>query len=192
MADSFVEQKAEWIFRKLADFEKAHENMPDDGFYDGKTAYILGHEYTLKFERGNRFEAFVENGNIVVLARYGDENLKPKYINWLSEAAKPVFENSLTRMLELAKEYNIERPEIYVRNMTSRWGSCNTDKHRIGLNVQMMKAEMRCIDHVVLHELIHFVYPDHSAKFYSVLDRLMPDWRERKNMLETKWQDGIR
>ena len=192
MADSFVEQKAEWIFRKLADFEKAHENMPDDGFYDGKTAYILGHEYTLKFERGNRFEAFVEDGNIVVLARYGDENLKPKYINWLSEAAKPVFENSLTRMLELAKEYNIERPEIYVRNMTSRWGSCNTDKHRIGLNVQMMKAEMRCIDHVVLHELIHFVYPDHSAKFYSVLDRLMPDWRERKKLLETKWKDGIR
>ena len=53
-------------------------------------------------------------------------------------------------------------------------------------------AEILCIDHVVLHELIHFVYPDHSAKFYSVLDRLMPDWRERKNMLETKWQDGIR
>ena len=78
MADSFVEQKAEWIFRKLADFEKAHENMPDDGFYDGKTAYILGHEYTLKFERGNRFEAFVEDGNIVVLARYGDENLKSR------------------------------------------------------------------------------------------------------------------
>lgn len=189
--DSFVEEKAEWIFRKMADFEKAKEAMPDNGFYEGKSAFILGNEYTLKFDRGKRFNVRIEESDIMVFSRYGDDNLKPKYIDWLSEIAKPVFEDSLSRMLIVAKEYNISRPEIYIRNMTSRWGSCNTVKHRIGLNVQLIKKDIKCIDQVVLHEVAHFVSPDHSSKFYGVLDKLMPDWKERKNDLETRWIDGI-
>lgn len=189
--DSFVEEKAEWIFRKMADFEKAKEVMPDDGIYEGKLVFILGNEYTLKLDRGKKFEVKIVGRDIVVFSRYGDDNIKPKYIDWLAEIAKPVFEDSLSRMLIVAKEYNIRRPDVYIRNMTSRWGSCNTGKHRIGLNVQLIKKDIRCIDQVVLHEVAHFVSPDHSSKFYEVLDKLMPDWKERKNDLETMWIDGI-
>lgn len=191
LVDDFVEKKAEWIFRKMADFEKARESMPDDGFYDGKSAFILGDEYTIKLERGKKFAVEINDRDIVVFSRYGDENIKSKYLDWLAGISKPVFDESLTRMLILAKDYKIERPEIYIRNMTSRWGSCNTVKYRIGLNVQLIKKDIKCIDQVVLHELAHFVSPDHSKGFYRVLDRLMPDWKERKNDLETKWIDGI-
>ncbi|MEA4972315.1 hypothetical protein SDC9_96764 [bioreactor metagenome] len=191
LVDNFVEEKAEWIFRKMADFEKAREAMPDDGFYEGKTVFILGKEYTLSFDRAKKFDVKIESGEIIILSRYGDDNLKPKYLDWLAGIAKPVFEDSLTRMLYLAKDYNIKRPEIYIRNMSSRWGSCNIGKHRIGLNVQLMKKDLKCIDQVVLHEVAHFVSPDHSERFYDVLDNLMPDWKDRKNELETKWVDGI-
>lgn len=191
LVDNFVEEKAEWIFRKMADFEKAREAMPDDGFYEGKTAFILGKEYTLSFDRAKKFDVKIESGEIIILSRYGDDNLKPKYLDWLAGIAKPVFEDSLTRMLFLAKDYNIKRPEIYIRNMSTRWGSCNIGKHRIGLNVQLMKKDIKCIDQVVLHEVAHFVSPDHSERFYDVLDKLMPDWKDRKNELETKWIDGI-
>lgn len=189
--DAFVEEKAEWIFRKMADFEKAREAMPDDGIYDGKSAFLLGEEYTIKLERGKRFAVEIHDGNLIVFSRYGDDHIKSKYLDWLAEFAEPIFEESLTQMLLLAKDYKIERPDLYIRNMTSRWGSCNTAKHRIGLNVQLAKKNMSCIDQVVLHEVAHFVAADHSEKFYGVLDQLMPDWKERKNDLETKWIDGI-
>lgn len=191
LVDDFVEEKAEWIFRKMADFEKAKEAMPDDSFYDGKTVFILGKEYTLMLDRAKKFYVEINGEDIIVFSRYGDDNLKPKYLDWLAEIAEPIFEDSLTRMLILAKEYSINRPEIYIRNMSSRWGSCNIGKHRIGLNVQLMKKDKKCIDQVVLHEVAHFVSPDHSEKFYEVLDKLMPDWKDRKNELETKWIDGI-
>ena len=190
--DAFVEKKAEWIFRKLADIEKKRESMPDDDMYDGKTLYFMGREYILRLVRGGKFESEIDGTEIIISSRENDKNLKPKYINWLIGQAKPVFEDSVTRMLELASEYKIDRPEIYIRNMKSRWGSCNNQKKRVGLNVQLIKADIKCVDQVVLHELAHFVSYDHSEKFYAVLDKLMPDWKERKEILETKYDDGIK
>ncbi|MFR3044212.1 MAG: M48 family metallopeptidase [Veillonella parvula] len=126
--DSFVESKAEWIFRKLAELEKRRENIPDGDMYDGKILYYLGNEYELRLESGGKFEVDITGDEIIVSSRENDDNIKPKYINWLINQAKPIFEDSLTRMLELAEEYNIDRPEIYIRNMKSRWGSCNNQK----------------------------------------------------------------
>lgn len=190
--DEYVESKAEWIFRKMGDVERRRESLPDDGFYDGKTIYYLGKEYILRLEKGRKFEVEMTDDEIIVYSREGDENLKPKYISWLMEKSQPIFDDSITRMMELLKEYNIEKPEFYVRNMKSRWGSCNNDKKRIGLNVQLMKADTGCIDKVVLHELIHFICFDHSKDFYDIMDKFMPDWRERKQRLETEYLDGIR
>ena len=54
-----------------------------------------------------------------------------------------------------------------------------------------MKADEGCIEQVILHELLHFVHPNHSPAFYALLTQLMPDWKERKQRLETKYKDGI-
>lgn len=190
--DSFVEEKAEWIFRKMADVEKRRENMPDSSLYDGKVLYFLGKEYTLSIISGKKFSVDMTENEIIISSRYGDENLKAKYIGWLSEKAEPIFKESLNDMMKLMADYNIEKPEIYIRNMKSRWGSCNNQKKRIGLNVQLIKADRRCIDQVVLHELIHFIHYDHGSKFYALLGELMPDWKERKEALEMLYNDGIR
>lgn len=191
--DEFVEKKAEWIFRKMADVEKRRELLLeiDDELYDGKVLYYLGKEYSAKLINGKKFEVERTEDEIIISSRQGDENLKSKYINWLIKEAKPVFNDSVDRMLKLMDNYNIAKPEIYIRNMKKRWGSCNMQKHKIGLNVQLMKANIKCIDKVVLHELVHFVHYDHSSNFYGLLDELMPDWRERKEELETNYFDGI-
>ncbi|GFI62168.1 hypothetical protein IMSAG049_01341 [Clostridiales bacterium] len=188
--DSFVEKKADWIFQKLSDMEKLRESMPDDKFYDGKTLFFLGKEYKVRLVKGDDFSVELAEREIII-AYSDEEKLKEKYLHWLEEQAKPVFEGSITRMLELASDYNIKRPEMYIRNMTSRWGSCNKRTGRIGINVQLIKADEDCIDQVVLHELVHFVAFDHSERFYNVLSELMPDWRDRKKRLETQYTDGI-
>jgi predicted metal-dependent hydrolase len=54
----------------------------------------------------------------------------------------------------------------------------------ITFNTELIKAPTHCIDYVVLHELCHLVYEGHSAKFYHLLDVLMPDWKKRKERLE--------
>ena len=55
----------------------------------------------------------------------------------------------------------------------------------------MIKARMPYIDYVVLHELVHFLYPNHSKHFYAFLSNHMPDWKERKFVLDQDVVHGL-
>jgi len=72
---------------------------------------------------------------------------------------------------------------IRIRDMKSRWGSCQTVTHMITLNLRLARVPMPCVEYVVAHEVCHLVHPDHSAAFYGELERMMPEWRERKKLL---------
>ena len=73
---------------------------------------------------------------------------------------------------------------VKIRQMKTRWGSCNPYKSYINLNIELIKKPKSCIEYVVFHELVHLLYPDHSKKFYDYLTLYMPDWQKRKEILE--------
>lgn len=79
--------------------------------------------------------------------------------------------------------YQVPRPELKVRYMTARWGSCQPRKHIITLNSQLIEKPRHCMEYVVLHEFTHFIHPNHSKDFYAVVESLMPDWKARKDSL---------
>lgn len=79
--------------------------------------------------------------------------------------------------------YSVPDPELKIRYMTARWGSCQPQKRIITLNSQLIEKPRRCIEYVVLHEFAHFIHPNHSREFYALVERLMPDWKERKREL---------
>lgn len=64
----------------------------------------------------------------------------------------------------------------------SRWGSCNTGTHTISLSLYLLLLPEWCIEHVVVHELAHLIVPSHSKRFYDVMDRHFPQWREAKKI----------
>ncbi len=74
-------------------------------------------------------------------------------------------------------------PQIAMRVLETRWGSCSSPG-RIALNLKLIQVPKVFIDYVVMHELCHLVEPNHSPAFYALLDRAMPDWRERKGRLD--------
>lgn len=80
--------------------------------------------------------------------------------------------------------YGVEYPKLKLRNMTSRWESCLPNKGIITLNKRLIKAPKNCIEYVAYHEFCHFVHPNHSKQFYSLLQVMLPDWRESKQLLE--------
>lgn len=89
--------------------------------------------------------------------------------------------------MELAKKfywnfrpYHIPLPEVRVRYMKSRWGSCYTTRNIIVLNTRLLYYPIEYAEFVVTHEFCHFIHPNHSKDFYDLMDEIMPDWRERK------------
>ncbi|MEG2396279.1 MAG: M48 family metallopeptidase, partial [Oscillospiraceae bacterium] len=81
--------------------------------------------------------------------------------------------------------YKIPNVIIKIRKMKSRWGSCQPKTGIVTLNSQLINAPIGCIEYVVLHELCHFVQPNHSKDFYSLVSAIMPDYKERKKLLNT-------
>ena len=100
-------------------------------------------------------------------------------------------------ILQKFKDFNAPRkelqplPKVQVRKMKTLLGSCSLNRDAITFNQYLIKAKPACIDYVVLHELVHFIYPNHSKQFYDFLSIYMPDWKERKKVLDQDVVHGL-
>lgn len=76
------------------------------------------------------------------------------------------------------------KPEIRVRWMKSRWGVCYPAKHRITLNQQLYEKPILAVEYVVLHEYMHFLFPNHQKEFHNAMKAAMPDYKMRSRLLK--------
>lgn len=88
-------------------------------------------------------------------------------------------------------KYGIEKPHTALRKMRTLWGSCSVKQETVTFNQYLIKAKPACVEYVVLHELVHFLYPNHSKQFYDFLSIQMPDWKERKKVLDLEVVHGL-
>lgn len=105
------------------------------------------------------------------------------------EACRALFARSFSAQLPLLAPYGVKMPQLRLRDMRTRWGSCAWKKGVVTLNTRLYYAPEECLDYVALHELCHFVHPDHSAGFHALMAALMPDYKQRKRRLES-WAGG--
>ena len=74
-------------------------------------------------------------------------------------------------------------PQVVLKTLKSMWGICRPAKKQITLNRRLAQQPAAAVEYVVLHEYLHFWYPDHGKAFHRALDRLMPDNRQRRALL---------
>lgn len=81
-------------------------------------------------------------------------------------------------------EEKIPKPNLKIRKMTSRWGVCNIKNHNVTLNYNLYKYDICCLDYVIVHELSHFIYPNHSKDFWNLVGKYYPKYKECRKMLK--------
>lgn len=189
--EEFVQSKALWIITHLAEVEKLRHSQPSGMLQDGKTVYYLGKPLILTLAQGSPQITRTETTLHMVTRQIQPQELRSEYLAWLRQEAETVFPKILEQVYPLVKTLSVPYPTIQIRNMRSIWGSCTVEGASIRLNLQLMKTAPECIEQVVLHELLHFCQPDHSKKFYRLMEERMPDWKARKERLETEFKDGI-
>lgn len=183
----FIKLKIAWIKKHKNFYESNLKPKESANFEEGEILYLLGKSYEINLYAGNV-------NSVILNGKYIEIQIKEKYINdinyirqyynkWLKEYALNVIENIVKEYQSKLKEYKIELPEIEIRKMKSRWGSCYFLKNKIVFSFNLIKTPISCIEYVVLHELSHFKYHDHSKNFYSFISMFMPDWKERRKML---------
>lgn len=187
--ESFVKKKSGWILKSTECFQKTQsENNHSKQYVNGETVRYLGKQYRLRVVQAETERVKYFQGFIYLFIKDKDHYAKKERLlnRWLREKAREIFTESLNRMHPRLGKYGIKKPNISIRIMKTRWGSCSSDKNKITLNSELIKAPRACIDYVILHELIHFKYRNHDKTFYNFLTALMPDWKERKKMLDSE------
>lgn len=77
----------------------------------------------------------------------------------------------------------VKAGQLAYRKMKSRWGSCQPSTGRICINTVLALYPPECLEYVVVHELCHLLVPGHGPEFYAIMDRVMPDWKQRRAKL---------
>lgn len=183
----YVRSKAFWILKNISYFgEVQSEYHAKREFVSGESYKYLGKQYRLKIMESEEEGVKYYRGYIHLFVKDKTNYArKANLLNrWFRERADTVFEESLAQVFRLVEKHGVIKPEIGIRTMKARWGSCVRDKGIILLNYELIKAPKYCIDYVVLHELIHFKERNHNEAFYNLIYALMPDWKKRKAILD--------
>lgn len=103
-------------------------------------------------------------------------------ITWLESFIHTTFYNHLKYWYDEFEE-DIPNPGLKIRKMKSRWGVCNTEKKVVTLNFELFRYDIECLDYVIIHELSHFLEPNHSKNFWKIVERYCPDYKEIRKKL---------
>ena len=185
--EAFIKDNADRILRTLDRYAQTYHAPRAKQYVDGETIRILGKNLPLRVVQGNCNE--VKCDDYSILLRVKDPNdfaLKEKTVaKWMHSYCREVIDLLCRRMYPMFRPYGIPFPEIRLRKMVSCWGNCRSKRNVLTFNTMLIKTPIPCIEYVIVHEFTHFLQPNHSARFYSQMAAFMPDWQQRKTLLDT-------
>jgi predicted metal-dependent hydrolase len=183
---SAVAERRAWIDRQRSYFRQYPPLPTPSRYRSGETCYHLGRQYRLRIiERmPSTMVGIVGEYLEVLLAGPASPAAAERAMKaWYRTEAKRVFEMALERAWKLAKKYGASAPMLRLREMPGRWGSCSAEG-TITLHPALVRVPIHCVRYVVMHEICHLLRHDHGLEFRRLLNRVCPDWRESKRVLE--------
>lgn len=190
--EGFIASKQDYILDVLARYEKIRNEAQEMSrqYENGEKFALLGRNLVLKVEESGE-ETVYTDGVYLFLHVKDKDNFRRKEIlvsRWFRQCQDEVFGELIEEKYAQLQKYGLPYPAWKVRNMKSRWGSCQPEKGVITLNSQLIAAPRSCIEYVVLHEFVHFLYPNHSRQFWDFVAGVMPDWKERRRELKDVYE----
>lgn len=103
---------------------------------------------------------------------------------WLEQYIHTTFYNHLMRWYDIFEE-SIPIPDLKIKKMKTRWGVCNTRNKLVTLNLELFRYDIECLDYVIIHELAHFLVPNHSKHFWKIVEKYCPNYKEIRKKLRS-------
>lgn len=188
---SVIEARSEWIKEQQQKLLQRQETTPRAQSYeDHEEIVVEGQSYCLKAVRKSAFPqlsavTLCRETKTLTLSMSDPSNLearKKQLDKWLRAQLKE-------RIAQLLEHWQpimgVAASDFGVRKMKTRWGSCNIRTHKIWLNFDLMSKAAESLEYVVVHELTHLYERYHNKRFYRLMDTYLPDWRERKQRLNS-------
>jgi predicted metal-dependent hydrolase len=172
IAFRFVREKKQWINKHLARMKELEAMQTK---FDENSSYSTRH-HKLHLRKAQRREISVRlsKGKINVvypnLIHPNSKVLQQEIRKGIERALRLEAKQYLPdKVNELAEKFGFKFNKLNIKNIKSRWGSCSR-KNNINLSIHLMRLPDHLIDYVILHELVHTVHHNHSARFWKMLN----------------------
>jgi predicted metal-dependent hydrolase len=174
-----------WIRRQCRAFQEQDRQSCRE-MVSGETHYLAGRRYRLKVrEHDAPAQVEVRGQRTLLLSVRPGQDAEQRLLvleHWyrarLRGLAGELLEQWAARMGVTVAHWNI-------RKAKTRWGACNPQARRIWVNLELVKKPVRCLEYIVVHELVHLLERHHNDRFAALMDQHLPDWRLRRDLLNS-------
>lgn len=181
----FIEDKLPWIKKHLANYRKKAQRVPSK-FITGEKQVVWGDELELHIVEVNKPpKVFINDNWLVLQIRPGSDAAKRASV--LKEWYRKELKREIPVLIDKWEPImGVNVNEFGVKQMKTRWGTCNIRARRIWLNLELAKKRPELLEYVVIHEMVHLLERLHSKRFYGFMSQFLPNWKALKNELNGK------
>jgi predicted metal-dependent hydrolase len=178
----FAVSKLGWIKEQRKKIVGQERETPRS-YAERESHYVWGKRYLLKVvERDCAAEVSLQHNKMVLQVRpTWSQERKQEFLDaWYRgqiRAAVP----KVIKQWESVLDVKVER--VFIRRMRTKWGSCSRTSASIRLNTDLAKKPLECLEYIVVHEMAHLIEPTHNARFVALMDRVMPNWIQYRQLL---------
>jgi predicted metal-dependent hydrolase len=169
--------KLGWIKRQRAQFA-AQPRESQREMVSGESHYFRGRRYRLRVvHHDGAGHVVLRNQNTIELhaGRYSSPGQRERVLDaWYREQLKAQIPGLLKKW---ERVLGVEAADWGIKKMKTKWGACNIEARRIWLNLDLAKKSGRCLEYILVHELIHLLERNHNERFTGLMDRHLPQWR---------------
>ena len=186
----FAVSRISWIKKQRQKFSE-QARQTERRYVTGESYYLWGKRYRLDVVYSNVRNDVSVSGQKIILQVRKDSTPQQRanvmdgwYREILKKAVSPIFD-------KCERTVGIKAREWQIKNMRTKWGTCNILKKRIWLNLQLAKKTPECLEYVIIHELAHLLEKSHNDVFRAYMDKFYPNWRTVKATLNEQMLDHM-
>jgi predicted metal-dependent hydrolase len=182
--ERFVQAKSVWINKHL-DRQNNIKSLNTE-FSDGMTVLYHGKELRLKIIPSEDRGVLISENTILLRIKESDDKVKTErvYKDWFMKEATISIGRKFNELLFKYGNYHFTPSALSIRALKRRWGSCSS-KGKITINAELIKLSDIFTEYVILHELCHLRYHNHSSDYYRLLAEVFPEWKAVRKRLKT-------
>lgn len=170
--EEFIIKNKKMILKQLNSYMIKYD------YQDGGFVYIFNQKYQIVLKDIGVQKCVIHNEKIYVYHHRIQKTIE----NFLKDI---LLEYLCCRIKEYCQsDFDIKYPAIQIRKMKIRWGACFHQEQRVCFNLILVHISKDLIDYVIVHELSHFIEPNHSTRFYLEIEKRMPDYKIKEKRLK--------
>lgn len=181
---AFTIGKLPWIRQQQRKLQEQERETPRE-YLHRESHYVWGQRCLLDVvEQDTAPSVHWRNHRLTLTIRPGmamerrSEVLEAWYREQIREVVPPL-------QSDWEQRIGVRARRLFVQRMKTRWGSCNPDTHSIRLNTDLAKKPRECMEYILVHELVHLLESTHNSRFVALMDRFLPGWTHRRDLLNS-------